>query len=79
MRIHVKYYAAIRDIVGFSSEDIDVDESTKLGSLIIMIKEKHDRIKDLILLIAVNEKYSSSERILVEGDRVALFPPVSGG
>ena len=79
MRIHVKYYAAIRDIVGFSNEDIDVDESTKLGSLIIMIKEKHDRIKDLILLIAVNEKYSSSERILVEGDRVALFPPVSGG
>ena len=79
MRIHVKYYAAIRDIVGLSSEDIDVHESTKLGSLIIMIKEKHDKIKDLILLIAVNEKYSDSERILVEGDRVALFPPVSGG
>lgn len=79
MKVHVKYYAAIRDIVGISSEDIDIHEGTQLGPLVKMIKEKHQKIKELVLLVAVNEKYSKLERILVEGDRVALFPPVSGG
>ena len=79
MKIEIKYYAAIRDIIGFSIEVIEVNESTQLGSLINRLKEKHVQIKDLVILVAVNEKYSSSERILVDGDRVALFPPVSGG
>ena len=79
MKIHIKYYAAIRDLIGLSNEDIEVMEGTQLGSFVNMIKEKNVQIKDLVLLVAVNEKYSSSERILIEGDRVALFPPVSGG
>ena len=79
MKVQIKYYAAIRDIIGLSSEEIDVKEGTQLGNLVSHIKEKHAKIADLVLLVAVNEKYSSSERILEDGDRVALFPPVSGG
>jgi len=79
MKIHVKYYAAVRDIIGLSKEDIDVEEDIQLGSFVKIIKECYCDIKDLVILVAVNEKYSKPDKILTEGDRVALFPPVSGG
>jgi len=79
MKIHVKYYAAVRDIIGLSKEDIDVEEGIQLDSFVNIIKEGYCDIKDLVLLVAVNEKYAKPDKILTEGDRVALFPPVSGG
>lgn len=79
MKVHVRYYAAIREIVGLSSEDIEIEEHTPLDSFVEMIKKRYVDIKDLVILVALNEKYSKSNVILVEGDRVALFPPVSGG
>jgi len=79
MKIHVKYYAAVRDIIGLSKEDIDVEEGIQLDSFVKIIKECYCDIKDLVLLVAVNEKYAKPDKILTEEDRVALFPPVSGG
>jgi molybdopterin converting factor small subunit len=30
-------------------------------------------------LMAVNERYAKRDRVVVEGDQVAIIPPVAGG
>ncbi|MEC9205947.1 MAG: MoaD/ThiS family protein [Pseudomonadota bacterium] len=77
MKINVKYFAGIRDLIGKDSEKIE----TKLGltvegawNLIANGRKMPEN-----LLAAVNHEYVSIEYVLKDGDELAFFPPVTGG
>ncbi len=81
MRIRVKLFASVRDIVGQSELVLEVPDGTKACALPDRLAGEYPRLRALasFLKVAVNHEYADGERALVEGDEVALLPPVSGG
>lgn len=81
MRIKVKLFASFRDICGFAEKELIVSDAIKVSEIVDMLIKNNNEFaeKKDTLLVAVNEEYCDLNRILQEGDTIALFPPVSGG
>jgi molybdopterin synthase catalytic subunit/molybdopterin converting factor small subunit len=74
VRIRVRLFAGLRERAGWSERELDDVES--VGSLWPRLDLGAEPEG---LLYAVNREYASRDRPLVDGDEVALIPPVSGG
>ncbi|SMD31267.1 MoaD/ThiS family protein [Picrophilus oshimae] len=74
--IRIIYFAAARDRSGTDNEYIDYKGS--LTELKKIIYERHNDLKSMDLLFAVNKRYVD-DCIIKDGDEIAVFPPVSGG
>lgn len=81
MKIRVKLFASVREIVGQKELVLEVSDDVKASAIPHLLASQYPRLRALtsFLKIAVNHEYADGERILVEGDEVALLPPVSGG
>ena len=81
MRIKIKVFASIRDICGFNEKELIVSDSIKVNEVMDLFIKGNQELSDKkdSLLIAVNEEYCRMDRILEDGDILAIFPPVSGG
>lgn len=54
--------------------DITVDTLKK------QLEQKYPELKKIkSYMIAANQSYASSDQLLLEGDEIAIIPPVSGG
>ena len=81
MRVNVQYLGILREFAGRGSETHDVLEGSALGELYATLQQRIPQLAEFryAVAMAVNYEYSSPERILHDGDEVALLPPVSGG
>ena len=81
MKLTVKCFAAVADIVGSSRIELTVEDFTTVLQLKRMMIESHPELARLksALLFAVNGEYASADRVLQAEDEVACIPPVSGG
>ena len=80
MRIKLKFFASIRELVGSSGEEIDIPEGTTVSSFLDEVRVNHGPLRHMErILVAVNGEYVEPDVLLKKGDVVALFPPVSGG
>ena len=80
MRVHVKYFASFRDITGRREEAMEVPDGVTVEGLREHVKGLYEGMaaRDQVL-VAVNGVFAPLETVVVEGDEVAFFPPVSGG
>jgi molybdopterin synthase sulfur carrier subunit len=80
VRVRMRYFASVREMIGLSEEEVAVPAGSTIGSLIERVKNSHEPLHHLkSLLVAVNGEFADMEHELGDGDVVALFPPVSGG
>jgi len=81
MRVKVKLFSILRDEAGFAEREIKIDEGAILADLLslLKIKDHERRVKEGLIMVAKNRKYSSIDDQLEDGDEIAFFPPVSGG
>ncbi len=79
MNVTVKFFASVREVIGARSQTVEVPEGTTVGALWQRYVDQHPRLATLGLAYAVNHEYSGTERLLKDGDEVAVIPPVSGG
>lgn len=81
MRIRVRLFASVKDIVGRREVVLDLPEGTTASELLHRFAADHPRLQALLpsLLLAINREYVEATRVLREGDEVAFIPPVSGG
>jgi molybdopterin converting factor subunit 1 len=81
VKIHVKLFASVREIVGHRELVLEVPAEFKASGLPERLAVDYPRLGTLMssLKIAVNHEYVEGDRVLAEGDEVALIPPVSGG
>ena len=83
MKLNVKYFASIRELVGVSTQVIDTRAVT-LGALrdeLIALGCAHAEAlaRGRAVRMAINQVMSDESAALVEGAEVAFFPPVTGG
>lgn len=81
MKIKVKFFASYKEAVGRDELDMEIEDETNVSQLLVAVKAKHPAIGDLMepLIVSVNKEYADFDKVLKEGDEVALLPPVSGG
>ncbi len=81
MRITVKLFARLRELVGRDTLACEVGENATVSDLIQNLQAEHPRLADVAsqTIIALNRDFVDLQTQLTEGDEVALFPPVSGG
>ena len=77
MKIYVKYFASVRDMMGKGSENLESETSLSVNELWKSLTV--DKKTPVRVLIAVNHEYVDKNFKLKDGDEIAFFPPVTGG
>jgi len=83
--IKVLYFAALREQLGATSEQLDLDPGlTDLAALTARLRKRGGAWEEALggsqsLLMAVNSELAGLDTPLTDGDEVAYFPPVTGG
>ncbi|HEX4525538.1 MAG TPA: molybdenum cofactor biosynthesis protein MoaE [Gaiellaceae bacterium] len=73
MTVRVRLFAGLRERAGWAQREIDVSSVGEVWPALELGDEPSG------LLYAVNKEYAARDRLLADGDEVALIPPVSGG
>jgi molybdopterin converting factor subunit 1 len=81
VRVHVLYFATLKQRVGSRNEELELPEGATVADLKAAVAAKHpDVVPSLPTVItSVNREFARADHPLAAGDEVGLFPPVSGG
>merc|ERR1712221_29232 len=81
--VHVVFFAGARERCGVNSSSVSLSPSTDMG---IILNELYKIYPDLAelhdgLILAHNHEYCTPGQplTLVQGDEIAVIPPISGG
>lgn len=79
--VNLRYFAAMREALGRSSERVGVPAGTTAGDVLARLVTEQPKLERMrsIVLVMVNQAYAPADTILRDGDEVAFIPPVSGG
>jgi molybdopterin converting factor subunit 1 len=77
----VKCFAIARDLAGFAERSIELQSGATAGDALaaVVVIAPALATHAARLALAVNLEYANRDRVLGDGDEVALIPPVSGG
>jgi molybdopterin synthase sulfur carrier subunit len=79
MKIQVYFFAQVRELAHSSQTELEIKDGTTVAALIADLKSGLAGLGSVDFKIAVNNEYVQDDRVLVDGDRVAIIPPISGG
>jgi molybdopterin synthase catalytic subunit len=81
MQVKVQYLGMLRELAARETEMVEARNDATLGELYATLQQRIPELGEFrqTIALAVNYEYSGRERVLHEGDEVALIPPVSGG
>ena len=81
MQIRVLFFGVLKDLVGRSSDTVELPAGARVSELLLRYTRHFTRLEDMLpsLALSVNQEYSHGDQMLKDGDEVALLPPVSGG
>ncbi len=82
--ITVRFFASLREQLGSGELRHVVDSSLTVDQLVGQLVAEHGETWRVALsapqlIVAVNQQVANRNTRLVDGDEVALFPPVTGG
>ena len=82
MRVNVKLFAGLKEIVGGDLEEDFEGAAVTVSTLTDRLAQAHPKLEPYLtgLAVAVNDEYIlGQDELLHDGDEVALIPPISGG
>jgi len=79
MRVHVKFFAIFREMVGIKTEWQEIAEGTTVEQLWKEYAARSPRVGTVRAAYAVNQRLVQPDHVLRDGDEVGFLPPVSGG
>jgi molybdopterin synthase sulfur carrier subunit len=77
-RVHVEYFAILREHAGCAGEDVDTCAAS-LAELFGELQARRAFPRLPSLKVAVNDEFADWNRPLRDGDRIVFIPPVAGG
>jgi sulfur-carrier protein len=83
MKVHLRYFASIREAIGTGSESVDTTATT-LAALRDELIARGGAYADALargraVRVALNQTMSDESAATVDGAEVGFFPPVTGG
>ncbi|MBT8221514.1 MAG: MoaD/ThiS family protein [Bacteroidia bacterium] len=79
-KLKILAFGIARDIMGGSSVQFNIEMPTTTSKLKKALIDQFPEFIDVrSLAVAVNNEYSSGSDVILDGDEVAIIPPVSGG
>lgn len=82
MNVQLLFFAALRDVTGHAELPVTLPDAVDdIAALRVWIAQRYSALSERLPCVrfAVNEVFVADEHVLVEGDLIALIPPVSGG
>ncbi len=81
IRIHMRYFAIVREQLGKSKETIELADGSTVGDALDLVLADNLRLKNAegSLMVMVDQHYRPRDFVLSDGVEVAIIPPVSGG
>lgn len=81
MKINVLYFGLLKQQAKLSGEVLELPAGCNVEGLLKLVCGRLGPVAEFSrsLAVAVNREYAPGDRVLHEGDEVALLPPVSGG
>jgi len=81
MKIHVQFYAQLRDLVGMRELDLDLAEGATVHDLLeeIYARQPALRAHDKTILIGAGVEFVDRNYELKPNEEIAIMPPVQGG
>ncbi len=83
MRVHIRYFASLREAVGTGHESLETSATT-LAQLRESLAARGGAYAELrasgkVVRVALNQTLRDESATLTDGCEVAFFPPVTGG
>lgn len=83
MKIRVRYFASLREVLG-PQEMVEVPDGITVGALrchLATHSQRHEQVlaPDRALRCALNQRMCQEDEALSDDAEVAFFPPVTGG
>jgi molybdopterin converting factor subunit 1 len=81
VKVRLRFFAALREIVGCDEIEKDVSESATPGLILEQLAIEYPKLDPYrnIVKVAVNQEFADAQNPLSPDDEVAFLPPVSGG
>ncbi len=81
MTLTVKLFAALRDLAGADTTEVELPDGATVGALRTEIGKQLPLARTLLMrsAVAVNHDTAENDRVLRPTDECAVIPPVSGG
>lgn len=81
MKIRALYFAVFREQIGRDEDVVELAAGARVRDAIATLAARHAAIDKLRgrFRVAVNQEFSNDDRVLADGDELALIPPVAGG
>ena len=80
INVKVKCFSQVKYALGVDVLTFEVDDNTTSNDLEKIIRERAgEKLNNVSLRVAINQKYQKEEITLQDGDEVVFIPPVQGG
>jgi molybdopterin converting factor subunit 1 len=79
IKIPVYLFAQVRELARETHTDFEIEKGTDVSGLVELLHARFPSLLSVEFKVAVNKEYADDDRVLVEGDEVAIIPPISGG
>ena len=81
MKIQIRAFAAIREMLGTGEIELEVGDDATPSTVFRQLLKGRDDVDAIMRAtrFAVNRDYVDADTPLSEGDELSLFPPVAGG
>ncbi len=91
MKVTVRYFARLREMLGKSSDEFELEDSSTVMDLLNLLSTRYPNLKGALFesdgrtlkkiyqVLVSGQHVGEANRKLHEGDTVAILPPVAGG
>ena len=79
MLVKILAFSRCAEVFGAPVLPWELEENSTADQLLTQLSMKHPRVKDLSIVVAINQEVATGATLIRPGDEGALLPPVSGG
>jgi len=88
MRVKIRLFAAFREAAGTKEVELELSENSKVIDVIRKLAEHFPKLKEMLLKgdkmrndyhVVKGGRWLKENDLLIDGDQIAIFPPVGGG
>jgi MoaD family protein len=81
MKVRADFYSRLREIVGASTLNVELPDGATVGELVENLCRDYPRLRDFkkSMLFGIGVEFVDANHSLLDGDVVAIMPPVQGG